>query len=146
LAILLLIWGWRKKRLQQPGHSARLDLSAYEEAMQELKKIADYDLSVPEEVKRFHSKLATIFKQYLTHKYQQAYLNKTTVETLFLLKVQQVDHELLAKVSASLRCGDAVKFAKYFPPISETENCSNSVADLINVLEQQKVANKPLNS
>lgn len=146
LAILLLMWWWRKRRLQRPGQPAQSSLSAYEEAMQELKILADYNLSVPEEVKRFHSKLATISKQYLSHKYQQAYLNTTTVETLLLLKGQQLDHELLTKVSASLRCGDAVKFAKYFPPISETENCRNSVVDLINTLEQLKVATKPLNS
>ena len=145
LAIILLIWWWRKRRMKQSGHPSRLTLSAYDEAMQELKELTSYDISHREGVKRFHSKLANIFKQYLSRTFQQDCLNKTTVEILLLLKDRQLDRGLLAKLSASLRCGDAVKFAKYFPPITETENSRVVVEELIKVLEQMKVATTPLN-
>ena len=86
----------------------------------------------------FHSKIGLIFKKYLSRRYQPAYLNKTTDEILLLLKSENHNHELLSKLSASLRCGDAVKFAKYLPPISDSRDCKKSVEDLIEVIQKIK--------
>jgi len=135
LLIALFFW-WRKRKSRTPHSSDQSKLTAYEEAMQELKNLEEYNLSIREEVKIFHSKVAVIFKKYLSHKYQLTYLNKTTDEILILLKVENYNHELLSKVSASLRCGDAVKFAKYLPPISESRDCKKSIEQLIEVIQK----------
>jgi len=137
LLIALFFW-WRKRKSRTPHSSDQSKLTAYEEAMQELKNLEEYNLSIREEVKIFHSKVAVIFKKYLSHKYQLTYLNKTTDEILILLKVENYNHELLSKVSASLRCGDAVKFAKYLPPISESRDCKKSIEHLIDVIQKMQ--------
>ena len=141
--IALLIWWWKRKRKikAQPFQS---NLSAYDEAMQELKKLVGYNLAVQEEVKMFHSQLAAIFKQYLSRIYQQPYLSKTTREILLLLKEQQLEEQLRNKVLISLQYGDAVKFAKYFPPVSESEHCMKLVEELVEEIQQLKQTPKPL--
>ena len=137
LLIALFVW-WKKVKRKTPLSSSQSKLTAYEEAMQELKNLEGYDLSIREEVKIFHSKIGLIFKKYLSRRYQPAYLNKTTDETLLLLKSENHNHELLSKLSAILRCGDAVKFAKYLPPISDSRDCKKSVEDLIEVIQKIK--------
>jgi hypothetical protein len=54
------------------------------------------------------------------------------------MKVEDYNHELLSKASSSLRCGDAVKFAKYLQPISESEDCKKSIGQLIEVIQKMK--------
>jgi hypothetical protein len=142
--IALLTWWWKRKR-KIKADPFQSNLSAYEEAMQELKKLAGYNLAVREEVKIFHSQLAAIFKQYLSRIYQQPYLSKTTREILLLLKEQQVEDQLLNKVLISLHYGDAVKFAKYFPPVSESEHCMKLVEELVKEIKKLKETSKPLN-
>ena len=142
--IALLSWWWKRKR-KMKAHSFKSKLSAYEEAMLELKNLSGYNLAVREEVKIFHSQLAGIFKQYLSRIYQQSYQTKTTRETLLLLKEQKVGEQLLNKVSDSLCCGDAVKFAKYFPPVTESEYCKKLVEELVEEIKKLKEPPKPLN-
>jgi HEPN domain-containing protein len=91
----------------------------------------------------FHSQLAAIFKQYLSRIYQQPYLSKTTREILLLLKEQQVEEQLLNKVLISLHYGDAVKFAKYFPPVNESEHCLKLVEELVEEIKKLKETSKP---
>ena len=141
--IALLIWWWKRKR-KIKADPFQSNLSAYDEAMQELKKLVGYNLAVQEEVKMFHSQLAAIFKQYLSRIYQKPYLSKTTREILLLLKEQQVEDQLLNKVLISLHYGDAVKFAKYFPPVAESEHCMKLVEELVEEIQQLKQTPKPL--
>ncbi len=142
--IALLIWWWKRKR-KIKADPFQSNLSAYDEAIKELKKLAGYNLAIREEVKMFHSQLAAIFKQYLSRIYQKPYLSKTTREILLLLKEQQVEDQLLNKVLISLHYGDAVKFAKYFPPVSESEHCMKLVEELVEEIQQLKQTPKPLN-
>ncbi len=138
LLIALFVW-WKKRKIKIPHSSSQSSLTAYEEAMYELKNLEGYNLSIREDVKIYHSKIGVIFKKYLSRIYQPTYLNKTTDEILLLLKFENYNHELLAKVSASLRCGDAVKFAKYIPTISESEDCKKSIEDLIEVIQKMQL-------
>jgi hypothetical protein len=145
ILVLLLLTAlyirWRKRKNKDPHTNKLSKLTAYEEAMQELKNLEEYNLSIREEVKIFHSKMGVIFKQYLSRVYLSAYSNKTTDEILLLLKVQQYNHELLSKASASLRCGDAVKFAKYLPPILESAEAKKSIEALIEVIQKNAALN-----
>ena len=70
-------------------------------------------------------------------------MRKTTREILLLLKEQQVEEQLLNKVLISLHYGDAVKFAKYFPPVSESEHCMKLVEELVEEIKKLKETSKP---
>ena len=140
LLVALFVW-WRKRKNKDPYTNKLSKLTAYEEAIQELKNLEGYNLSIREEVKIYHTKIGEIFKQYLSRVYQLAYANKTTDEILLLLKAQNYNHELLSKISASLRCGDAVKFAKYLPAIAESTDAKKSIEDLIEVIHKNAALN-----
>ncbi|MEY2916489.1 MAG: hypothetical protein RIS73_203, partial [Bacteroidota bacterium] len=41
----------------------------------------------------------------------------------------------------ALRCGDAVKFAKYLPVLSESEECFTKIKETINFIHSPKLLN-----
>ena len=47
---------------------------------------------------------------------------------------------MLASVAATLRLGDAVKFAKYLPPAGETEQSIHNAIKLVEWFKQQPPA------
>lgn len=136
LLIVFITWFykyWRKNKTSVP---LRVRTSSYDEAMKELEKLKGYDLSLPADIKIVHTKLAEILKRFLSHRQGNNYLNKTTGDVLILLRDHFPDKNMLAKAAASLRCGDAVKFAKYLPPVGESEECLLSVKEIINGIQQ----------
>ena len=102
--------------------------------LDELKKNA---LSTPAGIKSFHSKLSDIFRTYLSAKENTDYRNKTTGD--ILLSLNNIDKANLSQLAAALRCGDAVKFAKYIPPRDENLNCLSSVKYIIDLLDKKIV-------
>lgn len=141
--LIFLLWFyrfWKKNKTKIPAVSKA---TAYDEAMKQLNELKTYRLSVPEDIKTVHTRLSEILKQYLSRSQHHPYYNKTTGDILLLLGDQQLDKNLITKAASSLRCGDAVKFAKYIPPSVETESSLLSVKEIIQVLHQQ--TNKPLN-
>ena len=134
--IIFLIWFykyWKKNKVDVPFKSK---VSPYDEAMKELEKLKAVNLSSPE-VRVAHIKLGEILKRYLTRKQNTSYLNKTTSEILMSLSEQKVDNDMLTKVASSLRCSDAVKFAKYLPAASETADSILSIKEVISLIHQQ---------
>ncbi len=110
--------------------------------MNELEKLNQYQLSDAMQVKLFHSKLAIILKQYLSHIKNKNYLNKTTDEVLITLKgSEQVDHQSVANLAAALRCGDAVKFAKYLPAENVSADALTAVKKAIELLNIETTKN-----
>ena len=47
-------------------------------------------------------------------------MNKTTGDLLVSLKGDTATEQVISQLSAALRCGDAVKFARYQPPVTES--------------------------
>lgn len=141
--IIFLIWFykyWRKNKIDVPFKSK---ISPYDEAMKELDKLKALNISSPEEIRVAHIKLGEILKRYLTCKQNTSYLNKTTSEILISLSEQAVDKEMLAIVASSLRCSDAVKFAKYLPPTNETAESMVSIKEVISQIHKQTTIDKP---
>jgi len=68
LLVIVLLYRYFKKNRKLKPEGPVSKLSPYEEAMQELKGLANFDLQNAEEVKRYHTKLADIFKRYLGRK------------------------------------------------------------------------------
>jgi hypothetical protein len=135
--ILLSIWVYKKWKKKKPLLPVKSASSAYEEAMSELDKLKQYQLSNPEQLKYFHSKLADIFKQYLSYRQNKNYLNKTTDDVLLSLKEDNLNNEIVSNLAAALRCGDAVKFAKYLPSENVSRDCLPPVQKTIELLNKQ---------
>lgn len=121
------------KRSKKPQSLFNSKLSPFEEAMQSLEGLKKEQLLYKGEVKQFHTRLTNIFKRYTSRKMQKNILNLTSSQILLLLNdtlLSRVDTSLIA---GSLRMTDAVKFAKYIPPIPESES---AFADTKKVIEQ----------
>lgn len=142
--IIFLGWFYRHWKKNKASIPFQTKTSPYDEAMKELEKLKAFNLTVPEEIKIVHSKLGEILKRYLSRRHNNNYLNKTTGDILILLGDQYLDNDMPAKAAASLRCGDAVKFAKYLPPSTESEVCLQSIKEVIQII-QQPTQSKPIN-
>jgi hypothetical protein len=50
--------------------------------------------------------------------------------------------DTITSTATALRCGDAVKFAKFLPAAAESEECFNKIKETINLIH----SSKPLNN
>lgn len=142
LLVILLIRRYLKNRKKKPEPQFNSKLSPYDEAMKELEKLRSLDLQNPPEAKQFHSKLAAIFKWYISRKQRKNILNNTTGDVLVLLAENNLPKDIITDAATSLRCGDAVKFAKYIPVVSESNDCLEKVKATINFIQQKNTTNK----
>ena len=134
--ITFFLYRYFKKRKNSPDNFMHSALSAYDEAMNDLKKLSEYNTGNPDGVKRFHTELNFIFKRYYSRFTKSNLLNKTTGDFLLKLKEQDQQNLIIADIAQSLRTGDAVKFAKYFPTVAESEICKTLVRDTIEKIEK----------
>jgi hypothetical protein len=148
-ALLLLIvaigaWWWYSKRKKStPIESVQYSLSAYEEAMHELGRLSNYDLSVVREIQQYHTKLIEIFRQYLSRKENSNYISKTTGEILMAINSHYLNKEILSKCTTAIRVSDAVKFAKYVPAETDSQNNKQIVKEAIELIESSSTYIKP---
>lgn len=132
--ITLLLWRYFKNRKKKPAFEFKGKLSPYEEAMQELEKLKALNLQQPEAVNEFHSKLAGIFKWYISRKQQFSIMNKTTGDVLLHLSDNNLPKDITTETAAALRTSDAVKFAKYLPAETESADCLQKIKAAINFI------------
>ena len=142
LIVVLIIWWYRRRRKNKETQPLLSKLSPYEEAMQELSKLKGFDLSVPKEVQQYHTSLIEIFRQYLSRKENTDYLNKTTSDILISLKNNYVDRDVARKSATALRFSNAVKFAKYIPPVADSEANQQVIKETIHLIESNATKNK----
>jgi hypothetical protein len=132
--ITFLLWQYFKNRKKQPALEFKGKLSPYDEAMQELEKLKTVNLQQPESTKQFHSKLGSIFKWYISRKQRFNVMNKTTGDILLHLADNKLPKDVIAQTAAALRTGDAVKFAKFLPEESESNDCLHKIKTVINFI------------
>ena len=131
----LIVWYFNKNK-KKPAEIFKAKLSPYDEAMEELKALKKIDLSSPESLKLFHTKLTDIFKRYLSRKTNQLHMNKTTGDILVLLNETGLQKTEVSKTAYCLRCSDAVKFAKYQPDNTESYESLQSITQVIEATEK----------
>ena len=141
--IILLLYRYfkKKKELKPAGPISRL--SPYDEAMEEINKLAQYDLQNAEAVKIYHTKISDIFKRYLGRKQNKNLANSTTGDLLINMDNSNFTQENISTLVTALRSNDAVKFAKYIPIAQESEGCKLKVKEIINLIEQKTQNPKP---
>lgn len=135
LIIIYLLWRYFKNR--KPAATIRSNRSAYEDALKALEKLRQYDLNQKEQIKAYHTELSSIFREYIGHKQNKNLLNSTSSDVLISLSSFNLDSDTIATTAASLRTGDAVKFAKYIPSAIESEESLENIKRSIQIIEQQ---------
>ena len=132
--ILLIIWilflfkFFKKKKDVKIFESK---LSPYDEAMQLLNDLEKENLLQQNKFKEYYSRLSDIFKRYLSRKTNTYQLHLTTDELLVELKGFDLSKEQISNFAASLRMGNAVKFAQYIPPAYENEKSFLQTKEMI---------------
>ena len=123
-----------KNKKKIPVLATSSKLSPYDEAMQNMEKLKQLNLQNPEEIKQYHSKLAAIFKWYLSRKQAISIMNKTTGDVLIHLAENSLPKEIITNIATVLRSGDAAKFAKYLPTLTESVECLSKIKETINFI------------
>ncbi len=142
LLAIFLLYGYFKKKKQLQTAMPVSGLSPFDEAMEELKKLSQFNLNEATEIKMFHIQLSDVFRNYLSRKQNSNLLSETTGDLLINLKSKNIQQEDISKLATALRCTDAVKFAKYLPSSSESDDCCNKVKETIVLNERQTKNNK----
>jgi hypothetical protein len=142
LIIIFLLWRYFKRRPKKPAAGPVSKLSPYQEAVEALRQLKQYDLNTREQVVQYHTGLSDIFKRYLGRVQKRELFNKTTGDLLIRLADNNLDATVLSSLASALRTGDAVKFAKYQPAVYESEQSLEQVAAAIQQVEQQAQTDK----
>lgn len=119
ILIIYLIKYFRSRKKPEALFNSKL--SPIDEAMLSIDNLQKEQLLSKGEIKQFHTRMIDIFKRYLSRKMQRDMHNLTSSDILVALndmKLSKIDTSIIA---GSLRMTDAVKFAKYSPPPSESE-------------------------
>jgi hypothetical protein len=119
-------------RKRQERALYKSNLSPYDEALEALKALEKQKLLMNGEVKKYHTTLSQVFRRFVSRKLRQNMMNMTSAEMLVKLN-PDMSSEFTSALAAVLRMGDAVKFAKYIPPVVESEA---AVAQLRRVIER----------
>jgi hypothetical protein len=146
ILIAFLLYRYFKKKKQTGSGASTSHLSAFDEAMTELKNLSQFNLQDAAQIKLYHIKLANIFKNYIGRKQDKNLFNKTAGDLLINMKEVNLPAENISDLATALRCTDAVKFAKYLPLPYQSEDALEKIKETINLTEASKPLNpKPLN-
>ncbi len=138
LAGAYFLWRYFKNKPKEANPQFNSKLSAYDEAMQALDALKKLQLQQPCDIKKYHDGMSGAFRWYLSRKQRVSILNKTTGDVLVMLAGSNLSKEIISTAATALRCGDAVKFAKYLPAVSESEDCMNKIKEVINYIHSPK--------
>ena len=127
--IVFLVRTFRKKEKTPALFNTKL--SPFDEAIQALNNLEKEQLLQKNEVKAYHTRLSEIFKRYITRKTNSYKLHLTSDEILMEINEYGLKKEQLSAFANSLRMSNAVKFAKYIPPHTESEKCLNQTKEMI---------------
>lgn len=141
LLIILLLYRYFKKNKKTKTLISSSNLSPFDEAMTELKKLGQFNLNDDSEIKIYHTRLSFIFKNYLCRKQNIQLLNETTGDLLIKMRDMNMSSENISSLATVLRCTDAVKFAKYLPQAQESNYCLQTITEIINLTESSKLLN-----
>lgn len=142
LGIVFLYLYFKKKNKPKQAVPAS-KLSPYNEAMEEIKKLAQYDLQRADGIRSYHNRVAEIFKRYVGRRHNKNLLSKTTGDLLIRMTENGMATVHLSELATALRCTDAVKFAKYLPASFESEECKEKIKTTIDLIEHQTSNLKP---
>jgi hypothetical protein len=122
ISIAIVIWLiTKKKKLITEVPVLKSNVSPLQWALTELDKLQQQALYKNNRVKKHYSEVTNISKKFFHLLLQQQSMHQTTDEWMLYLKSIPVDGESKTSFLQLLRLADAVKFAKYHPPMEENE-------------------------
>jgi hypothetical protein len=136
------LWRYFKNKKKDPATLFNGKIAPYDEAMQNLEKLKQLDLRDAEAIKKFHADLATIFKWYISRKQRLSIMNKTTGDVLVHLADNELPKATISNAATAMRIGDAVKFARYLPPVTESDESFEKIKETIYFIHSSKPVNK----
>lgn len=131
-----LLYRYFKNRKKKVKPAFIPSLKPYDEAMLALKQLQAMDISTPEGIRAYHTKLSEIFKLYYSNKERKNMLHFTTSDMLVNMKSNSFSAETISLIAEVLRRADVVKFAKYLPPAYENENSLSQAKAVIDTVEK----------
>jgi hypothetical protein len=138
LLLFLFIYLIRRFTKKVNPINAKTFTSAYDEAMESIEKLKEHNLNDAEQVKYYHIALSQIVKKYFSRTTKVNMLNKTTGDVLIYLNGNDVSNQIITYMATVLRCGDAVKFAKFLPAPNESEDCLQKIKNTIQFIHTNK--------
>ena len=133
LAIIIFIILKKRKKKTAIKPAIVLEGTPLERAVKKLHKLHEQKLSSMEEIKKFHSEIDLICRQYFEEMTNVKAMQATTSELFNRMNVYMQDVKLRRKVHEIFQLNESVKFAKYMPAETESKNVLNEV---INSLQQ----------
>ncbi len=136
LLLIFLIIRYFKKRPKKIKDDSVSNLSAIEEARQQLDKLKKEEPENSEALKIYYTTLAETFKTYYGRTFRSKIINKTTTQTLVDMQQNKIAQDVVLETAAQLRLADAVKFAKYIPSYTENKEALLKMASIIETLHR----------
>jgi hypothetical protein len=129
-----LLYRYLKNRKKKAPPVFDSNLSPFEEAMKALNQLQQ---TANIDAKTYHTNLSHIFKKYYSRKTNKNLMTSTTGDLLIILKTHVNSPEIISAAAEALRSGDAAKFAKYLPSVSENTQSLQQVKQTIEHLEKK---------
>jgi hypothetical protein len=136
--IAVLAYYWWKRRKERPKVAPVVSrATAYEEAMEELKKLKKEGADQKGEMKLYYSKLYDIFRLYLARVTGKPAMQFTTDELMLGTK-DMLAPATFSSVAEVFRISDAVKFARYGSGMQESGDSWERIRLGIDEINRQK--------
>jgi hypothetical protein len=139
LALVLFIWFIRKpfvigrEPLAVGGDKRKTPL---EEAMEQLSTLKIMIEKDPAAVKKYYSGLNDALRIYLNREFGMVTMEKTSEELIHSISNLKMEREAFSRLTAALRMGDFVKFAKYIPGPFEIDSDMKEIREGILLLNE----------
>jgi hypothetical protein len=130
LIAFLLRDRWRKKQPQMII-AKQIVISPYEEARNQLMALREKQLWQQGEIKRYHTDLTHILRDYLEKRYQIPALESTSDELITALRKTDMPLAIQFKLKKLLQTADLVKFAKVVPELDVHEGAYEIAMELV---------------
>jgi hypothetical protein len=136
--IMIYILMKKKKAIVIPQPVLKGDTSPLQWALNELSKLQQQGLYKNGQVKKHYIELTNISRKYFDLQLNQQVLHQTTDEWMMKLQSLPVDPEPKTSFIQLLRLADTVKFAKYIPPVDESEKSIDTTKQMLQKIAQMQ--------
>ena len=126
----------RKKKQGIPSRATKGDVTPLQWALTELDKLQQQALYNKSQVKKHFSELTNISRNFFHLELHQPTLQQTTDELMVKLQSLPVDNDAKISFIQLLRMADTVKFAKYLPPVDESERAIQTTKHMLHNVAQ----------
>ncbi|WP_290708439.1 hypothetical protein [Flavihumibacter sp. CACIAM 22H1] len=137
IAIALLVyflWG-RNKAVEVKEKPSAIQLSALEQALKELAELKAAGQPSATEVKPYFTRLNDITRNYFKNRGLVTAPDASN-EVLVMRVQSDLSREQLYQLAQTLRLADAVKFARYIPPVNEQEEAVDMIRKSLSIIEE----------